>query len=495
MRQQQVPEEPVRRETQRAALSSINTRIQAYEKKVSEWRDVRRKFGPTQLSTEQMNRIDACESDLRNILLEYKNLAVQLRQETSEVAFHTLANNELMRLNYQDIDYLESGCSAFLGELSTLAVAKAVPVADPRINDAFLQGDYRQVINLAGQSLSATGQPLPPATALQYAQALVKNHQEVESYRVLMDLVPRLRESSELVKELLVATQLVADLDFVQGSVDTARRGYEEVVRLSIEQRAGREEWAGLQLAGLQPGAIDPTEMRDYAVLVKNHLAYDPGRDGTSVVDQADRFAQTYPGSRLIPNVNLIRTESRNQAAAWSNRQAMPPPAPAPMPAPAPSGTETAPPPATTPPADPASAPVADSSAAPVGVQQGTTGLQGRYDQGVALLQARQYDQALEQLNPLLNTEWDAKARPKVEEASRLGAQDARQKAAEYFVRANSSGSTEEKRQLLTTARDLLQNALDKYPLSGLSDRVRRNLSRIETELRALGAVPAGGTH
>ncbi|MCL2341268.1 MAG: hypothetical protein FWC49_06135, partial [Proteobacteria bacterium] len=55
-----------------------------------------------------------------------------------------------------------------------------------------------------------------------------------------------------------------------------------------------------------------------------------------------------------------------------------------------------------------------------------------------------------------------------------------------------SNRDPEEKRKLLLTARDLLQSILVKYPQSGLTDKVRNNLLRIEENLRAIdGAGPA----
>jgi outer membrane protein assembly factor BamD (BamD/ComL family) len=114
--------------------------------------------------------------------------------------------------------------------------------------------------------------------------------------------------------------------------------------------------------------------------------------------------------------------------------------------------------------------------------------LQEEYDRGVAHLQAKEYDKAIERFNRLQRTPLEAKARPQIEEASKLAAQDMRQKAAELFVRATNSRDTDEKRKLLLSSRDLLQSILVKYPQSGLADKVQKNLARIEAELRAVEA-------
>jgi len=122
--------------------------------------------------------------------------------------------------------------------------------------------------------------------------------------------------------------------------------------------------------------------------------------------------------------------------------------------------------------------------------------LQEEYDRGVAHLQAKEYDKAIERFNRLQRTPMEAKARPQIEEASKLAAQDMRQKAAELFVRATNSRDTDEKRKLLLSSRDLLQSILVKYPQSGLTDKVQKNLARIEAELQAVetGSTPKPAT-
>ncbi|MGE4558568.1 MAG: hypothetical protein AB7E77_00065, partial [Desulfobulbus sp.] len=68
-------------------------------------------------------------------------------------------------------------------------------------------------------------------------------------------------------------------------------------------------------------------------------------------------------------------------------------------------------------------------------------------------------------------------------------------------VRASNSRDTDEKRKLLLSSRDLLQSILSKYPQSGLTGKVQRNLARIDADLSALNAssvprpVTGGGAY
>lgn len=482
--------EVVRKDVMMPVMSSINNRIRACEQKIEEWREVERKIAGMGLPQEKLNRIDECKSHLQHILLEYTSLQKQLQQETQIEAAQLLAGNSLLQLNQQDIDYLESGCVKFQAELKNLSQPVVAAPADPQIKAAFENGDYDQVINLYNQAGATPGQGQAAETTFQYGLALLKNHQEAEARNVLSELLARIKTQKGQDALHLQILQTVADLNFTSESLDEAKKQYEELMRLSIEKGAHKEEWAGLQLAALQPGGGAPEELKAYNTLLRNHLAFTPKRDGYGVVEQAERFARTYPASRLVSNAQFIGKESRAQADARLNQgiQRIEAQAGERRGADSP-GTVVTPPATTIPSGDAAGGtPSVVSTQAPAGSEKS---MQDDYDRGVAHLQAKEYDKAIERFNRLARTPYEAKARPQIEEAAKLGAQEMRQKAAELFVRASNSRDTEDKRKLLLSSRDLLQSILVKYPQSGLTDKVQRNLTRIEAELKA---VEAGAT-
>jgi tetratricopeptide (TPR) repeat protein len=488
------PTEVVRRDVLMPAMASISTRIRAYEEKLKEWQEVKRKTGTMALPQEKLNRINECESQLQDILLEYNSLYKQLQQETKVDAAQLLAGNSLLQLNQEDIGYLESGCGDFLAELKATPEPAAIAVADPQIKAAFDNGDYDQVINLYAQQALKPGQNFAVETTFQYGQALVKNHQEAEAHRVITDLLAKVRGAQGQDALMLPMLQLKADLDFVLESYDEARRSYEEVVRVSIEKGAHKEEWAGVQLAALQPGGAAPPELKEYVGLLKNYLAYTPKRDGNGVAERADGFLQTYPASRFNANVQAMRNDARTQAATWASQGSKNLPLEQ-----KPQEAQTAGGPQPTVGAQTGSQAGAAGGAGAVMPQPAVDekALQEEYDRGVAHLQVKEYDKAIERLKKLQGTSFDGKARPLIEEASKQAAQEGRQKAAELFVRATNSSNPEDKRKLLVSSRDILQGILTKYPQSGLTDKVQRNLTRIEAELRtvdAAGAAPRPAT-
>jgi len=479
--------EVVRRDVLMPVMSSINGRIRAYEQRVEEWHEVERKTATMNLPQEKLNRIDECRSNLQHILIEYNALQKQLQQETRIESAQLLAGNSLLQLNQQDIDYLESGCGKFLAELKAAAQSSVAAPPDPQIKAAFDSGDYSQVINLYGQIVTASGQTPGAETTFQYGQALLKNRQEAEAFKVLSELLGRMRQQQGQDELRFRLLQSVSDLDFGMEAYDEARKNYEELVRLSIEKEAHRDEWAGLQLAALMPTSpIPPVEMQEYSALLKNYLAYVPKRDSYNVIERADKFLRAYPASLLAPNVNLIKRNAKQQADNLINQEIARVEVQA---------GERGMPQNQLPGTGPS---VGGSARTDTGVVIGggtiTIGgeatLQADYDRGMAYLQTKEYDKAIERFNRLQRTSYEAKARPQLEEASKLAAQDLRQKAAELFVRASNSRDSDEKRKLLLTSRDLLQSILVKYPQSGLTDKVQKNLARIEAELRAVD----GGT-
>lgn len=487
-------QQPAQRDLLTPALTMSNNRVHTYGQRIKEWQAVEHRAAS--LPREKADKINECKAQLQDILNGYTTLQKRLLQERQADGAQQQVGDSLFQLNQQDIDYLESGCNRLLAELKTIPEPQIGTSLDPQIKAAFEGGDYDRVLTLYGQIALTPGSiPAPEATFL-YGRALVKNHQEAAARTALSDLFDRLQThpGQEGLRSQVLQTQ--ADLEFSLGSYAEARGHYEAYLRGGAERGQGTE-WIGVQMAALQPGGATPEELESYRVLLRNYLAFTPRRDGYAVAEQAEKFLLAYPASRLVANVNTIHKSTREQAEAGlrqglqrieaqaEDRKAQ-------------EQSATADPPpvvGTTPAAQGekadqgAPATVADP---PPAVD--TKALQDEYDRGLTHLAAKEYGQAVERLTPLLNTSLADRARPSLEEASRLAAQEDRQKAADLFVRSTTSRDQESKRKLLLASRELLQGILTKYPQSGLGEKVQRNLSRIDQELKALGSVSATAT-
>jgi hypothetical protein len=483
-RARQTVPEAARRDLLMPALTSINNRIYANEQKLAEWREVTETT--TLIPPVQRNRISACMVELVDILDGYNALHARLLQETSLESAQLLAGDSLLQLNQQDMDFMEGGCDRLLAEIKSspmVPTMETVAVVDPEISEAFASGEYDRVITLYSQASVPQGQVISPQATYLYGQALLKNHQQAEARTVFTDLLARVGppEQGDMIFDVM---RVLGDLNFSMESYDEARAQYAELVGMSAEHSRS-EQWGEQQFAALQPGILQPDERRAYSVLLRNYLAYTPKRDGYAVAEQAEQFLQTYPASRLVPSVNAIHRDTREQVEDWLNRgirriesqaterlsrEAQ---AASEIDSGA-DGSDLGLPSAT------------DPSQTIVEPSVDLEALQVVLDEGMAHLRAKEYDLAIESFNSLLGTPLAEQARPMIQEASRLAAQEDRQKAADFFVRATSTPDLESKTALLLSSRQLLQDVLIKYPQSGLNDKVERNLSRIEEELRAI---------
>lgn len=489
-----------RRDVLTPTLNSVTSRIYAYEQKLAEWREVEKKSAPSPLAREKSDRVFECTQQLEDILAGYRSLHTRLLQETRIEAAQLLAGDSLLQLNQQDVNYLEGGCGRLLVELEAApapAPGKAVVAADPQIKEAFQNEEYDRVINLYTQLPQGPGQFPANETVFAYGQALVKNHQQATALHVFDGLLQHLRQQPEGLLDLQVL-RAMADLQFGLGAYDQARSRYEELARLSAE-RGRADDGVQQQLVALQPGALRVEELRDYSILLKNYRAYTAKRDGYVMAEQADLFLRRYPDSRVLASVEEMRKGSREQAEAWVNRgiqrieslagerraqeaQAGAVQGGQESSAAIGSGEQS-----------PASSQGGAPMAAPISEAELKV-LQEDYDKGLALLAAKEYDPAIEQFAKLMKTSFADKARGQIDEAARLAAQQDRQKAADLFVRANSSRDGENKKKLLLSSKQLLENILVKYPQAGLGDKVQKNLSNVERELRALegSSIKAG---
>jgi hypothetical protein len=112
--------------------------------------------------------------------------------------------------------------------------------------------------------------------------------------------------------------------------------------------------------------------------------------------------------------------------------------------------------------------------------------LEGRWKEGLVLMEGAQYDKAIEKFNSLHGTEYSAKAEKKILEASLLAAEGERRKAADTFIRFTKASDIETKKKLLIESRNRLLDILVKYPMVEIKDKVMGNIKRVEKEMNAI---------
>ncbi|MEA2113793.1 MAG: hypothetical protein U9P36_00215 [Thermodesulfobacteriota bacterium] len=508
------------------ALSRINDRISAYDQKLHSWQGISNRMYFLNLAPEQLEKLSTCRRQVTDLLADYTKIRDQLLRDQPMDVSRRLLNRSLPKIHKKDIAYIEGDCPRLLTESGYSPVTGRTEVGMPSLESsmaaALARGDYGQVIS-SFQALS-----LPPGeqpdyvVSYNYVVALMKSGREQEAHRVLAELLDRLRQQDQAKMEPKLL-QLLGDLEFGLGDYRSARSRYQELERLYGGLR-GHSVWARQQLQALDAATSHGVEIRAYAALLLGSLAYNPQRDGFTVVQQAQAFQQSFPVSVVGSSVSDLARKAGKEAEQWfagvleqvdrlssqqNNQEALLlieriPATILPLDKQAilklKKGSLTAI--ATgsiensdtiqeeildvTDPFTPA---VPSNGGQAVGPGSGSsehvsvTALQETWNQGMTDMQAKEYDRAIEIFTGLLNTSYGTKARIQIEEASRLAAQDDRKKAAELFVRSSRTTDPGARKQLLLSSRALLEEILRKYPQSGLEDKVRRNLNRIDQEL------------
>ena len=120
--------------------------------------------------------------------------------------------------------------------------------------------------------------------------------------------------------------------------------------------------------------------------------------------------------------------------------------------------------------------------------------LQRRWNDGMGLVDAGKFDEAVKVFSDMQGTEYASKAIDEIKEISTLAAKAQRRKAAELFIRYTKTTDPENKMKLLVESRNLLADILVKYPNIDFTDKVSDNLKRVDAEIRAQEQKsPAGG--
>ena len=478
-------------------LTLINDRIYAYEQKLEELRELQENTVSRPPSQETLNAMSDCRAQLQNVLVEYNALNQRLLQKTDLQAAQLLAADSLLQISEKDINYLESSCQNLVAAPPVIQQQLPVQMRSLHAEEQVLKAaaavdEYAKVISHYEQLPLEAGQVPPFDTTFLYGQALLKTSREPEARRVFADLLSVIRSQDQAQWEFRLM-QLIGDLEFGLEIFDSAKDRYKELAA-TYEGLASKNEWALQQLSALDRNVYQTDEVRSYAQLLKAYLGYNPDRDGYGVVEQAQKYIAKYPYSPVASNADLVLERAKKEADAWLQsvlaridrlveqkkfQEAL-------------LLVERVP-------RD--ILPVEKQEMLRRKSEQLLTAesisietsrlvqeqeLQEEWNQGMLLLEAREYDQAIEVFTSLMASSYAGKARERIDEAAQLAAREDRQRAAEIFMRANRTADTESKIKLLFTSRKLLQDILIKYPQSGLSDKVNRNLVRIEEEINRI---------
>ena len=479
-------------------LTHVNERIFSYEQKLVAWELLREQAVTMNLEDQQVATINNCGQQLQDILAQYNDLHLRLLQKNSVTTKDLLSGETLLRLDKQDLEFLESDCGKVTSGGEMIAKSgfptgeEVTRQQQQEISSAYASGDYEKTIQDYERLLANSAQAIPYDLTFTYGQALMKTGREPHARKVFKDLLARIRQNDQALWEFKLM-KLIGDLDFALGTYASAKEQYDEIVRI-YEGLSEKNDWAKQQLSALNVADEQKEEVKVYADLLRSYLAYNADRDGFTVVRKAEDFVNTYPYSLVASSADHLISISRQEAESWYEKLMQ-------------QVNELAAEerfqeallviervPRTILPIE------KQQELAAKSVELTTTEaivkktkelaeeqmVQERWNAGMSFLEFKEYDQAIEAFSQLLGTSYDNRARERIDEAASLAAQEDRRRAAELFVRSNRTHDLESRKKLLLSSRQLLQDILIKYPQSDLIEKVKRNLQRIEEEIIAI---------
>lgn len=506
--------EEYQRQVLEPALATISGRIAAYEQRLRDWQDLGGSQETLRLSAAEVEQIVSCRNMVADLQDAYKNLQEQLLREQAVEASRELLFSSLQDFKEKDIAYLEGECPRLYSSLSSLNSRRPGAAEAPDENagaDGRGQHPRRSEAEISqpdtppAEPPTSQQEPPPDAGALRSkGMELLRQGQEQEARSMFNELLAAARQTGNR-KQEAAALQMLAELDFGRRDYAAARKKYEELRRLGLS--GGK---AARNLEALESPSSRRDELDAYSSLLLGCLTYNPDKDGFTVVQQAAEFIRQFPDSPLTDDAKDCSHDIEHQAERWfsglmaaadrlepaaalakleqvpldilpldkqdiirEKKESLMPPPSAPEPAAAaPDPGQSSPEPAQPQTASPL------SSLDP---------LQETWDKGMAAMQADEHDKAITLFSELRNTSFQAKAEGKIKEAEQQAAEALRKKAAALFQQANNAADPAAKKELLLSSRSLLEEALRKYPQSGIEDKVKRNLNSVAKELAASG--------
>jgi tetratricopeptide (TPR) repeat protein len=483
------------------SVEYVTGRISEYNKKIDRWKERDSQAAVLRIPADESEKMVGCFRDLQKVLNGYNRLHDILLRQASMPTNGTISAKEVYELQQSDVAFLDGFCGQMVADKSKGAgwakgeESGKLSSAEAVIAQYAANGEFEELVQVWKQMPETTAARVQMKTRILYGKALVALQQEEEAVKVFRQLVDQMTSPDGQAGELISLRKILADLYIASGSYQDAEAQYLEISK-EYKSMASIEDWAILQRSILKRGEQGGPELKDYSDLLKKYLGFNPAKDGYTVVWQADKFLQAYPYSPVASNVDLIRTAAREQADKWSKKalvttdepvekksdqgafikhEATPNIITPPLSAPQPQVSANT--------GDATIAEKVESEAVKLKKKQE---LEGRWNEGVRLMEGAQYDKAIEIFTPMLETEYSAKADKKIAEASLLAAEAERRKAADLFIRFTKATDVESRKKLLIESHRCLSDILVKYPDVEITEKVLGNIKRVEKEMNGI---------
>lgn len=481
-------------------MQYVKDRIFEYGRKLNRWKELDEQAVVIELDEAASEEMVRCFRDLQKVLNGYNRIQDALLQQDFMDASAMISGEEVMHLGQRDITFLESGCGRLLKSEDDKGAGWArrdkqadLPQIETLIERYSGSEEFEEVIQVWQQIPDNQLDRVHLNTRISYGNALMSLHQEEEASEVYQRIVDLMSASDDQRTDILSLRKILADLYAASGDYDKAEKQYHEISN-DYKALSSIESWAILQLSILERSEPGSPELEEYSSLLRNHLGFSPQRDGYKLVWQADKFLADYPYSAVASNIDIIRSSAQNRADNWLmdfllevdllareerfqdallkmetlQEDIL-------------SGEKLI-----------EIRKKSDDLTLAEAVHSETKkiekmqALQREWNEALLLIDKGSYDEAIELLTTMLDSEYGLKADNKIAEAALHAARAERRKAADLFIRFTKTTDLESQKKLLIDSRRHLVDILVKYPDVGITDKVMGNIKRVEKEMNRI---------
>ncbi len=481
-------------------MQYVKDRIFEYGRKLDRWKELDDQSVVMDLDEKASEEMVRCFRNLQKVLNGYNRIHEVLLRQDFVNSDDQITNNEVRNLEQRDITFLESSCGRLLkiGDDKGEGWEKREKQADlPQIETLIERyagsEEFENVLQVWKQIPANQLDIVHLNTKISYGNALMALHKEEEAAKVYQEIIDLMSASDDQRTDILSLRKILADLYTASGNYGQAEKQYQEISK-DYSDLAKIEDWATLQLSILERSETESPELKEYSLLLRNFLGFRPERDGYKLVQQADKFLAEYPYSPVTSNVDIIKNSVQSREEQWL------------------------------------SAFIADvdmmakeekfqdallkletlqedilSGEKLIEIRKKRDDLtlaeavsretrkiekiqtqQRQWNEALLLIDQGEFDQAIELLTTMLDSDYAAKADAKIAEVSLLAARAERRKAADLFIRFTKTTDLASKKKLLIESRRRLSDIIIKYPNVGITDKVLGNIKRVEKEMNAI---------
>ena len=475
------------------SVEFVEGRLLSYNKKLEKWREYDEQSSVLNLDRRETEQMVGCFRDLQRIANGYARLRDMLVAGEDTTMLRTMTLEAIQGIQEDDVLLLESFCGRLLDTEQSVTtfgrsdIEENLGQLEAIIGQSYQNREYEQVVQSWLEIPEEKVSQVTIEAKLMYGKSLMYLHQEQKAAAVYEQIIVDIDKKEKEATDVLMLHRVLANL-YVAGRNYSAAAGQYREIAAKYYEVLQVKEWSDLQQKILNKSKVGGGELNEYSAIVRNYMGYIPSQDGYIPVWQAEKFMHDYPESPTLTNVDLLKSDMYLKAELWFNsligdidelrtqQQYQ-------------DGLiliGTIPQDIITPEQIQLVEKKRNELLRAEEVVQEKLKLEklrlskDRWTQVLALVDSKSYDEAIAQLNLIVDADYSDKVARKIAEVSLLAARKNRQQAAMLFSRASKTKDAEVKKQLLVESHQLLLLIVLKYPDTRIVDKVMGNMKRVE---------------